>query len=201
MVRKSLDMPAMAPGSTCCGDMQMLCHRARGERLICTYLSSLDAVMGSRSLHGDEHFWPIDFRCVDTRVFMDQNGRLIASVNYGYAVDRNRLVVGEDAHPVMVYIGDSFDVPRERRDHFSVGFSARVVERISGAFERAGLSNFAGTLEAVEKWSAEQIAYAEDHALARIPPVVHVDELKKNSMDQYAIYDPESGDWVFADFD
>ncbi|WP_220094829.1 hypothetical protein [Paraburkholderia hayleyella] len=53
----------------------------------------------------------------------------------------------------------------------------------------------------MDTWSTEQIADAEGQALTRMPPATHAGDLGKTSIDQYAIYDPESGDWVFADFD
>ncbi|CAI8695946.1 TPA: hypothetical protein QDC03_007353 [Burkholderia cepacia] len=43
-------------------------------------------------------------------------------------------------------------------------------------------------------WAVEQIADAEAEALAGKPLTVAV-------IDQYAIYDPESTGWVFANFD
>jgi hypothetical protein len=202
MVQKPIDVPSAASRTNYCSDMQMICHRTDRERFVCTYLSPLDAAMGSRSLRDDDaHFWPIDFRCVDTRHFMEQEGALTVSVNYAWAADRNRLVVAKRGHPVMVYTGDSFDIPHERRNHFHIRFSDRVVDRLDSAFNRAGLSNFADTLDEMGNWSAEQIADAEEQAWARMPATVHVDELRKTSMDQYAIYDPVSGDWVFTDFD
>ena len=134
MVHKPLDTPSMPAGTTYCGDMQMICHRAHSERLICTYLSPLDAVMGSKGLRDDDHFWPIDFRCVDTRHFMEQNGGLAVSVNYAYAADRNRLVVGKRGHPIMVYTRDTFDVPQDRWDHFTIRFAERVSDRINDVY-------------------------------------------------------------------
>lgn len=72
MVHKPIDVPSVTSGTNYRGDMQMICHRTNHERFICTYLSPLDAAMGSRSLRDDDaHFWPIDFRRVDTRHFMD----------------------------------------------------------------------------------------------------------------------------------
>ncbi|RKT26452.1 hypothetical protein B0G69_2198 [Paraburkholderia sp. RAU2J] len=199
MVHKPLNAPAMPARETYCSHMQMLCQRADGERLICTYLSPLDAVMGSRGLSGDDHFWPIDLRCVDTRQFIEQNGGLSISVNYAYAADRKRLLVDRHGHPMMVYTGDTFEVPEDQRDHFSIRFSERVPERIMDVYLRAGLSNFAETLAEMDHWSAAQIADAQDQALARMPKTVHVDDVGKTSMDQCAVYDPESGEWTFVD--
>ncbi len=101
----------------------------------------------------------------------------------------------------MVYTGDTFDVPLNLRDHFTIRFSERVPDLINDVYGRAGLSNFADTLDAMDRWSAAQIADAEEQARSRLPPTVHVDDIGKTSMDQCAIYDPESGDWVFVNFD
>jgi hypothetical protein len=202
MVQKTVDVPSVPAGSQYGGDMQMLCHRTNRGRMICTYLSPLDAVVGSMELHdGEHHFWPIDFRCVDTRHFLEQNGSLNVSVNYAFAADRGRIVVGKRAQPIMVYIGDSFDIPREQWDHFSIRLSGRVVDRIEGILRKAGLPAFGQTLEAVSGWSTEQIHDAAGQAIARIPSTIGAEELAKSSMDQCAIYDPESGDWHFVDFD
>ncbi|MGF6700568.1 hypothetical protein OKW38_005180 [Paraburkholderia sp. MM5496-R1] len=202
MVNKPLDAPSVSPGSHYCGDMQMLCHRTDHGRMICTYLSPLDAILGSMDLHDDEdHFWPIDFRCVDTRHFLEQNGSLNVSVNYAFAADRGRIVVGKRAQPIMVYTGDAFEIPREQWDHFSIRFTGRVVDRIEDILTKAGLSNFAETLEAMDGWSTAQIHDAVEQAIARMPPTIAAEELGKSSMDQCAIYDPESGDWHFVDFD
>lgn len=202
MVNKPLDTPSVPAGSTYCGDMQMLCHRMERGRMICTYLSPLDAIVGSKDLHDDEdYFWPIDFRCVDTRHFLEQNGSLNVSVNYAFAADRGRIVIGKRAQPIMVYTGDSFDIPREQWDHFSIRFSGRVVEQIESVFRKAGLYNFSRTLEAMDGWSTEQIHEAAEQAIARLPPTIGAEELGKSSMDQCAIYDPESCDWHFIDCD
>ncbi len=80
MVHMPLDAPSIPASMTYRGNMQMLCHRSHGERLICTYLSPLDAVMGSKGLRDDDHFWPIEFRCIDTRHFMELHGRLTVCV-------------------------------------------------------------------------------------------------------------------------
>ncbi|WP_243771772.1 hypothetical protein [Burkholderia sp. D-99] len=50
----------------------------------------------------------------------------------------------------------------------------------------------------MEAWTVEQIADAEAEALARKPPTIAIEDA---TIDQYAIYDPESTDWVFANFD
>jgi hypothetical protein len=47
-------------------------------------------------------------------------------------------------------------------------------------------------------WTAEEIANAEAEALACMPPTVTV---AGAAVDQYAIYDPESGEWIITDFD
>jgi len=202
MVHKPLDAPSVPPGSNYCGDMQMLCHRTDHGRMICTYLGPLDAVMGSMDLHdGDDHFWPIDFRCVDTRHFLEQNGSLNVSVNYAFAADRGRIVIGKRAQPIMVYTGDSFEIPRDLWDHFSIQFSGRVVDLIEDTLVKAGLPNFSETLEAMDSWSSAEIADAAEQAIARMPPTVLFEDIGKTSMDQCAIYDPESCDWLFVDFD
>ena len=172
------------------------------EGMICTYLGPLDAVMGSMDLHdGDDHFWPIDFRCVDTRHFLEQNGSLNVSVNYAFAADRGRIVIGKRAQPIMVYTGDSFEIPRDLWDHFSIQFSGRVVDVIEDTLVKAGLPNFSETLEAMDSWSSAEIADAAEQAIARMPPTVLFEDIGKTSMDQCAIYDPESCDWLFVDFD
>ncbi|WP_235212477.1 hypothetical protein [Burkholderia pyrrocinia] len=178
------------------GNMQMICT---GDPFICTYLSRLDAVMGSRTLaRGDDHFWPIDFRQVDTRPFMKQYGRLSVAVNYAYGATEGRLVVSDAGHPLMTYTFASFDVPVEHRDHFTIRFPDSVVERIETAYLRAGLSGFSETLDAMDAWTADQIADAEAEALAHMPSTISVEG---TAIDQYAIYDPESADWVFTNFD
>jgi hypothetical protein len=201
MVHRPLHPPVPSGETAYPGDMQMLRHRAHGERLICTYLSPLDAVMGSKDLHNDDHFWPIDFRRVDTPDFIEQSGCLTVSVNYAYAADRNRLVIGKGGNPVMLYTGDSFDIPQDERDHFHIGFSERVSDLINDVYVRAGLSNFADTLDAMDRWTREQIADAEEQAWERMPPTVRFSDLGKTSMEQCAIYDPESCDWLFVDLD
>jgi len=201
MVHKPLDTPPMPPGATFCGDMEMLCQKARRERLISTYLSPLDAVMGSRGLLFDGNFWPINLQNVDTRTFMEQNGRLNIAINYAYAAYDDRLVVDERNHPLMLYAGESFTVPKEQWEHFSIAFSDDLVGEIEAAFVRAGLSRYATTLDEMHKWTTEEIADAEQEALSRLPSVVSIGELGENSMTQGAIYDPESGDWMFANFE
>lgn len=177
------------------GNMQMICT---SDPFICTYLSPLDAVMGSRALvRDDEHFWPIDFRQVDTRRFMKQHGRLSVAVNYAYGATRGRLMVSDAGHPVMTYTFSSFDVPVEHRDHFTIRFPDSVVERIETAYLRAGLSGFAETLDVMATWTADQIADAEAEALAHMPSTIAVEGA---AIDQFAIYDPESADWVFTNF-
>ncbi|RXV68021.1 hypothetical protein D1006_22655 [Burkholderia stabilis] len=178
------------------GNMQMICT---SDPFICTYLSPLDAVMGSRTLVGDDdHFWPIDFRQVDTRRFMEQHGRLLVAVNYAYGATGDRLIVSDAGHPVMIYTFASFDVPIEHRAHFTIRFPDSVVERIETAYLRAGLSGFSKTLDMMDAWTADQIADAEGEALASIPPTIAVEDA---AIDQYAIYDPESSDWIFTHFD
>ncbi|NHV29824.1 hypothetical protein [Burkholderia sp. D-99] len=121
-------------------NMQMICTR---DPFICTYLSPLDAVMGSRTLtRDDDHFWPIDFRQVDTRRFMEQHGRLLVAMNYAYGASGGRLAVSDAGHPLMTYTFASFDVPVEQRDHFTICFSDSAVERIETAYLRVGLSGF-----------------------------------------------------------
>ncbi|WP_423380514.1 hypothetical protein [Burkholderia sp. LMG 32019] len=201
MVHKPLDTPPMPLGATFCGDMEMLCQKAPGGRLISTYLSPLDAVMGSRGLLRDGNFWPINLQNVDTRTFMEQNGGLNIAINYAYAADGNRLVVDERGHPLMLYAAESFNVPREQWEHFSIAFSDGLVADIEQAFVRAGLPRFVETLDAMREWSTEQIADAAEEATSRMPPVVSFEDLGHESMHQGAIYDPESGDWMFADFE
>ncbi len=81
MVQQLHTLPTDMPGvfdPTYKGNMQMICTHAP---FICTYLSPLDAVMGSRALtRNDGHFRPIDFRQVDTRHFIEQQGRLSVAV-------------------------------------------------------------------------------------------------------------------------
>nr|WP_241021779.1 hypothetical protein [Burkholderia sp. Ac-20353] len=184
-----------AIGPMYCGNMKMICTR---DPFICTYLSPLDAVMGSRTLiNSEDHFWPIDFRQVDTRHFMEQHGRLLVAVNYAYVANGGRLAVSEAGHPLMTYTSASFDVPIDQRDHFAIHFPDCVVERIETAYLRAGLSRFGQTLEMMASWTTEQIADAEAEAWARKPPTIAIDDA---AIDQYAIYDPESGDWIFTNF-
>ena len=178
------------------GNMQMICTR---DPFICTYLSPLDAVIGSRTLaRDDDHYWPIDFQQVDTRRFMEQHGRLLVAVNYAYGATNGRLVVSDAGHPLMVYFASSFDVPVARRGHFAIRFADNVAEQIETAYLRAGLSTFSATLDSMHEWTAEQIADAEAEALARTPRTIAVEDA---AIDQYAIYDPESADWVFTNFD
>lgn len=178
------------------GNMQMICTR---DPFICTYLSPLDAVMGSRTLaRDDDHYWPIDFQQVDTRRFMEQHGRLLIAVNYAYGATEGRLVVSDAGHPLMVYFASSFDVPVARHDHFAIRFADNVAEQIEAAYLRAGLSAFGTTLDSMHAWTTEQIADAEAEALARTPPTIAVEDA---AIDQYAIYDPESADWIFTNFD
>lgn len=178
------------------GNMQMICTH---DPFICTYLSRLDAVMGSRTLtRSGDHFWPIDFRQVDTRRFMERHGRLLVAVNYAYGASGGRLAVSDAGHPLMTYAFASFDVPLEQRDHFTLRFPDSAVERIETAYLRVGLSGFSTTLDMMDAWTVEQIADAEAEALARKPPTIAVEDA---AIDQYAIYDPESADWVFANFD
>ena len=188
-----------APGtidSAYSGNMQMICT---SDPFICTYLSPVDAVIGSRTLaRGDDHFWPIDFRQVDTRHFMEQHGRLLIAVNYAYAATGGRLVVSDAGYPLMTYTFASFDVPVEHRDHFTIRFPDSVVDRIETAYSRAGLSEFIKTLDMMDTWTAEQIADAEAEALAHMPPTVVIEGAE---IDQYAIYDPDSVDWILTNFD
>ncbi|RQV07792.1 hypothetical protein DF047_14885 [Burkholderia cenocepacia] len=178
------------------GNMQMICTI---DPFICTYLSPVDAVIGSRTLaRDDDHFWPIDFRQVDTRHFMKQHGRLLIAVNYAYVATGGRLVVSDAGYPLMTYAFASFDVPVEHRDHFTIRFPDSVVDRIETAYSRAGLSGFSKTLDMMDTWTAEQTADAEAEALAHMPRTVAIDGAE---IDQYAIYDPESVDWVFTNFE
>lgn len=178
------------------GNMEMICT---SHPAICTYLSPLDAVMGSRTLvRSDDRFRPIDFRQVDTRHFMERHGRLSVAVNYAYGATSGRLVVSDVGHPLMTYTFASFDVPVEHRDHFTIHFPGSVVERIETAYLRAGLSGFSKTLDMMDAWTADQITDAEAEALANKPPTIAVEGAK---IDQYAIYDPETADWVFTNFD
>ncbi|WP_175779280.1 hypothetical protein [Burkholderia anthina] len=187
---------ADAIGPMYCGNMQMICTN---DPFICTYLSPLDAVMGSRTLaRDDDHFWPIDFRQVDTRRFMEQHGRLLLAVNYAYAATAGHLAVSDAGHPLMTYTFASFDVPVEHRAHFTIRFPDRVVKQIETAYLRAGLSGFSKTLDMMNTWTASQIAEAEAEAFAHMPPTIDVEGAV---IDQYAIYDPESADWVFTNFD
>ncbi|KDB05778.1 hypothetical protein LIG30_4735 [Burkholderia sp. lig30] len=98
----------------------------------------------------------------------------------------------------MLYFRSSFDVPIDQRDHFTIHFSDHVTERIETAHQRAGLSGVGDTLAMMGAWTAEQIADAEADALACMPPTIAV---AGAAVDQYAIYDPESGEWVFTNFD
>ena len=177
-------------------NMQMICTN---DPFICTYLSPLDAVMGSRTLARDDApFWPIDFRQVDTRHFMEQHGRLLVAVNYAYGAIGGRLAVSDTGHPLMTYAFASFNEPAENRDHFTIRFPDSVVERVETAYARAGLSGFNKTLDMMDTWTAGQITDAEAEALAHMPPTVVVEGV---AIDPYAIYDPESADWVFTNFD
>ncbi|WP_246637408.1 hypothetical protein [Burkholderia catarinensis] len=199
MVQQLHTAPAYAPDAIdpmYSGNMQMICT---SDPFICTYLSPLDAVMGSRTLaRNDDRFLPIDFRQVDTRRFMEQHGRLLVAVNYAYGATGGRLMVSDAGHPLMTYTFASFDVPVEHRDHFTIRFPDSVVERIETAYLRAGLSGFSKTLDMMDTWTADQIADAEAEALAHKPPTIAVEGA---AIDQYAIYDPESADWVFTHFD
>lgn len=199
MVQQLHTLPTDAPGvfdPTYNGNMQMICTH---DPFICTYLSPLDAVMGSRALaRRDDHFWPIDFRQVDTRHFMEKHGRLSIAVNYAYGATGGRLMVSEAGHPVMTYACSIFDVPFENRNHFTLRFPDSVAEKIETAYLRAGLSGFAKTLDMMDTWTAEQIADAESEALACKPPTIATEDA---AIDQYAIYDPESVEWVFTNFD
>ncbi|WP_244110650.1 hypothetical protein [Burkholderia cenocepacia] len=47
-------------------------------------------------------------------------------------------------------------------------------------------------------WTAEQIADAKADALAHMPRTIAIDGAE---IDQYVIYDPESADWVFTNFE
>ncbi|WP_244107371.1 hypothetical protein [Burkholderia sp. BCC0419] len=199
MVQQLHTPPTDAPDSidpTYSGNMKMICTH---DPFICTYLSPLDAVIGSRTLaREDDHVWPIDFRQVDTRHFMEQHGRLLVALNYAYGATGGRLIVSDAGHPLMVYFASSFDVPIVRRDHFTIRFADEVIEQIQTAYLRAGLSAFGTTLDSMHAWTTEQIADAEAEALARMPPTIEVEDA---NIDQYAIYDPESASWVFTNFD
>ncbi|QVN18277.1 hypothetical protein [Burkholderia pyrrocinia] len=201
MVHKPLDTPPMPKGATYCGDMEMLCQKAPGGRLISTYLSPLDAVMGSRGLIGDGNFWPINLQNIDTRKFMEQNGSLNIAINYAYAAADNRIVVNEQNEPVMLYMGESFNVPKEQREHFSIAFSDGLVGDIERNFVRAGLSQFVATIDTMSKWSAARIADAAEEATSRIPTTVSVTDISDDAVNQGAIYDPESGDWMLFKLD
>ncbi|WP_423380378.1 hypothetical protein [Burkholderia sp. LMG 32019] len=198
MVQQLHTPPTDAPDSidpTYSGNMQMICTR---DPFICTYLSPLDAVIGSKTLaRDDDHYWPIDFQQVDTRRFMEQHGRLLVAVNYAYGASKGRLVVSDEGHPLMAYFASSFDVPIARRDHFTIRFADNMVEQIETAYLRAGLSTFGATLDSMHAWTADQLAEAEAEALARTPPTIAIEDA---TIDQYAIYDPESADWVFTNF-
>ena len=98
----------------------------------------------------------------------------------------------------MVYFASFFDVPLDQRDHFTIQFPDDVVERIEIAYQRAGLSGFGATLDAMRKWTAEQIADAEAEALTCKPSTIAI---TRAEVDQYAIHDPESGEWIVTDFD
>lgn len=167
------------------------------DPFICTYLSPVDAAIGSRTLAHDDDFWPIDFRQVDTRHFMEQHGRLLIAVNYAYVAIGGHLVVSDAGYPLMTYAFASFDVPVEHRDHFTIRFPDSVVDRIETAYSRAGLSEFSKTLDMMGTWTAEQIADAKADALAHMPRTIAIDGAE---IDQYVIYDPESADWVFTNF-
>ncbi|WP_321873827.1 hypothetical protein [Burkholderia ubonensis] len=199
MVQQLHTPPTDAPDSidpTYSSNVQMICTR---DPFICTYLSPLDAVIGSRTLaRDDDHYGPIDFQQVDTRRFMEQHGRLLVAVTYAYGAPQGRLVVSDAGHPLMVYFASSFDVPIARRDHFTIQFADNVAEQIEAAYQRAGISEFGDTLGMMRTWTAEQIADAEAEALVCMPPTVAV---AGAAVDQYAIYDPESGEWVIANFD
>ncbi|BBA38501.1 MULTISPECIES: hypothetical protein [Burkholderia] len=106
------------------------------------------------------------------RDFIEQQGRLSVAVNYGYAATGGRLVVSDARHPLMVYFASFFDVPLD---------------------QHAGLSGYGATLDAMRKWTAEQIADAEAEALTCKPPTIAITGAE---VDQYAIHDPESGEWV-----
>ncbi|WP_233465641.1 hypothetical protein [Burkholderia ambifaria] len=180
------------------GNMQMLLVRTP-DPCISTYLSPLDAVIGSRALMRDDgHFWPIDFRQVDTRRFIEQQGRLLVAVNYAYGASEGRLVASDTGHPLMVNFSSWFDVPVEQRDHFTIRFDDSATQQIDDIYRRAGLPRFAETLDMMRTWTAEEIADAEAEALACMPPTVTV---AGAAVDQYAIYDPESGEWIITDFD
>ncbi|CAB3778376.1 hypothetical protein LMG28614_00602 [Paraburkholderia ultramafica] len=80
MVCKQLENPPQAHESNFRNDMQAICHGKPNDLMICTYLSPLDAVMGSLGLCGeDDYFWPLDLRCLDTRALIhgttDAQGR------------------------------------------------------------------------------------------------------------------------------
>jgi len=201
MVHKPLETPPMPPDATYYGDMEMLCQKAHDGRLISTYLSPLDAVIGSRGLVRNGHFWPINLQHVDTRTFMEQNGSLNIAINYAYGATNNRLVVSEENEPLMLYMGESFNVPVDQQDHFSIGFSDNIVRNIEQTFARAGLSRFVETLEIMSKWSTEKISDAAEEAVSRMPATVSIDVVGDSEMSQGAIYDPESGDWMFFNFD
>lgn len=73
-----------------------------------------------------------------------------------------------------------------------------MADRIETAYSRAGLSEFSKTLDTMDTWTTEQIADAEAEASAHMPLTVAIEGAE---IDQYAIYDSESVDWVFTNFD
>ncbi|MBR8148234.1 hypothetical protein KDW92_08375, partial [Burkholderia vietnamiensis] len=86
-----------------------------------------------------------------------------------------------------------------------VNSSPRKLTAPRGLFEtvskRVGLPQFVATLDAMREWSHEQIADAVEEATSRMPPTVSLHDVGDDEMNQGAIYDPESGDWMFADFE
>jgi hypothetical protein len=196
MVNQPWDLSAGTPKSE---SMMLLCSKSEGQRFISTYLSPLDAVLGSKCLTNEDHYWPINFQCVDTRHAIKENeGWLVVSVCYAYAAHNNRLVVDAQGNPGMIYIDERFHIPPDTQ-HFTIQFADRVSEQINRVYDKAGLRNFGATVDEMELWTAEQIAQAEQEALDNLPATISVDKMCKSFFDQCALYDPESMEWVFVD--
>ncbi len=122
----------------------------------------------------------------------------MVTVNHAYGATEGHLVVSDARHPLMTDSFASFDVPVEHHDRFTIRFPNSVVERMETAYGRAGLSGFRKTLDMIATRTAELIAEAEAAAVAPMPPTIAVEHA---AIDQYAIHDPESADWVFTNFD
>ena len=195
MVNQPLNVPTGTPKSK---NMTLLCMRANDLRFISTYMSPLDAVLGSKSLNNDDHFWPINFQCIDTSNSVQENGGwLQVAISYAYAADNDCLVVDEQGHPFMISTAERFHLTPEVMDHFTIQFSDHVAKKINHVYAKAGLHNFGATIDSMEKWTAEEIVHAEQEALDNMPPTVAYDEVAKPSFDQCAVYDPEEMEWIF----